>query len=331
MSDLVEIDINTLKSLCISKLESLGYDYDECVVITNVLMYGQLRGNSQNLIKFAANYIPTKQSSKGIVFVHETAVSARIDGTQGFGILVMNKAVDCAVQKAKTSGFGIVTTNNTSSTTAALGYYSRSIARQGMVGIVMAQSFELVAPFGCKESVFGTNPIAIGIPLPEGKSVSLDMATSSISLFDIISAKNKGESIAEGKAIDSNGEKTVDPVEALKGAILPFGGVKGSHLGFMVELLAGALAGGAIHNKKESENWGNFVLVFDPSLFGERQEALERFKEACDRLKVAEKLDNVDQVYLPGERGDLMESQYLSKGVIKIERYVLDALETTER
>lgn len=44
---------------------------------------------------------------------------------------------------------------------------------------------------------------------------------------------------------------------------------KGSNLALMVELLAGPLVGAAVADKLEERNWGNLVLVIDPSLLGE--------------------------------------------------------------
>jgi len=56
----------------------------------------------------------------------------------------------------------------------------------------------------------------------------------------LILAKDKGESIPEGIAIDSEGKPTTDPAEAIKGAMFPFDrSYKGSGLGMVVEIMAG--------------------------------------------------------------------------------------------
>jgi delta1-piperideine-2-carboxylate reductase len=58
-------------------------------------------------------------------------------------------------------------------------------------------------------------------------------------------AARKGERLAPGMGVDSLGQPTTDPKAVLEGgALLPFGGHKGSALSMMVELLAAALTGG---------------------------------------------------------------------------------------
>ena len=75
--------------------------------------------------------------------------------------------------------------------TGALGYYAEAIAKQGLIGLVLAQSPEFVAPHGSKQAIFGTNPIAIGIPAEQGPVV-MDMATAAYAWFGLLEAKTAG-------------------------------------------------------------------------------------------------------------------------------------------
>jgi len=87
--------------------------------------------------------------------------------------------------------------------------------------------------------LFGTNPLAFGFPTNE-EPIIFDMATSPMTWTGLILAKDKGESIPEGIAIDSEGKPTTDPAEAIKGAMFPFDrSYKGSGLGMVVEIMAG--------------------------------------------------------------------------------------------
>lgn len=52
-----------------------------------------------------------------------------------------------------------------------------------------------------------------------------------------------GKSLPEGWAVDRDGKPTTDPTAALQGALLPFGGHKGSAISTMIELLAGVMIG----------------------------------------------------------------------------------------
>ena len=55
--------------------------------------------------------------------------------------------------------------------------------------------------------------------------------------------RRAGQPLPEGWAIDADGQPTTDPAAALAGAMLPFGGHKGSAIGTMIELLAGVMIG----------------------------------------------------------------------------------------
>lgn len=95
-------------------------------------------------------------------------------------------------------------------------------------------------------------------------------------------------------------------------------GHKGSHLALMVELLAGALPGAAMTDKNNANNWGSLIIAIDPSILGPIEGFQERAAEMCNRVKNAKKLPGQEdhEMYLPGERGDLLEAENLSNGYI---------------
>ena len=110
-----------------------------------------------------------------------------------------------------------------------------------------------------------------------------DFATSATARGEIELHRRAGKSLAPGLALDRNGRPTMNPAEALQGAMLTFGGHKGSALSTMVELLAGPLIDDMI--SKESKAFdgglgatpchGELILIFDPSMF--LGEALEKY------------------------------------------------------
>lgn len=52
-----------------------------------------------------------------------------------------------------------------------------AVARKGLIGVAMSQSPEYVAPHGTTEAIFGTNPIAVGVPTSEDPLV-MDLSTA---------------------------------------------------------------------------------------------------------------------------------------------------------
>ena len=152
-----------------------------------------------------------------------------IDGNKNMGMIAMKLATEMAIAKAHEHGFGIVGTHNTYSSTGALGYYAAAIAKQGLIGFAFAGSPPTVAPHGSYEALYGTNPLAIGMPA-DPEPVVLDMATAAMAYYGLIEAKTAGKSIPEGLAYDKDGNPTIDPSAAMDGAIKSFGEYKGSGL-----------------------------------------------------------------------------------------------------
>lgn len=71
------------------------------------------------------------------VVVKETPVSGLVDGRGTYSMLVVNKLVEMALEKARKAGVGIVGNFNTAESCGALGYYANRIANQGYIGKIM--------------------------------------------------------------------------------------------------------------------------------------------------------------------------------------------------
>src|SRR3989339_1272311 len=109
----------------------------------------------------------------------ETKVSALINGNKNMGMIAMNFAMEKALKKAKKYGFALVGINNTNTSTGAIGFYASEIAKKGYLGMIFAGSPETVCTQGSYEAIFGTNPLAIGVPT-SGDPIVLDMATAAM-------------------------------------------------------------------------------------------------------------------------------------------------------
>lgn len=325
MSETTTTSVQELTAICIKAVATLGYDPDEAATLVDCMLAAQLRDNNQGIIKITTGALNKNPEETQPRVVHETPVSARIDGGKSLAMSVLAQAIKIAASKAQQSGIGLITTSNTPNSTGYLGWYVKQLARQDLIGIVLAQSPEFVAPYGARQAIFGTNPIAISVPCPEGREpVTLDMATSAYALFGLLEAKTAGREIPDNVAYDPEGNPTCDPSQALAGAIRVFDrSHKSSGLALMVELLAGALSGCAIEDKKASGSWGNFVLAIDPKIIWADDEGLQEFKNrvatVCERVKNAERIDGVDEIYLPGERGDRTARERTSSDQIEVE------------
>jgi len=247
-----------------SALQNIGYPSDQVEIITDTLMYAELRGNNQGIIKLITGALsPTGDpSSNGVKQVFSSPVSAKLDGGQQCGMVVLSNGVDLAIEKAKISGISIIGCSNYASATGALGVWARKIADQGLIGIVMSQCSEMVAPYGCTDAIFGTNPIAVG--LPTSPRIVFDMATSATAYYGLKTLEKQGKLIERDDiAYDKSGNPTLNPTAALVGgAIRVFDrSYKGSHIALLIELLAGALTGAAMDDKRKADNWAVLSLL----------------------------------------------------------------------
>jgi cystathionine beta-lyase len=315
----VSVSVRELTETCRRAIKTYGYDDAETQVLLDVMMYAQLRGNNQGIIKVTTKGIARDPSCVPVTTEHETMLSANLNGGKNAGMVVLHRAMQIAAEKAETHGFGICGTNNTSTSTGALGYYAETLAKRGLIALVFAVSPEFVAPNGAIEPIFGTNPIGVGIPTADGPVV-LDMATSAYSFFGLLEARTAGKKIPHGVAIDGKGNITEDPNAAIDGgAIKTFdGGYKSSNLALIVELLAGPLVGAAVQDKMSEKNWGNLVLAIDPKLLGQG-EFERRAAIVTARVKGAKKAPGVNEILLPGERGDAFAARVAADGVIDVE------------
>ncbi|MFH5776650.1 Ldh family oxidoreductase [Paracoccus sp. NGMCC 1.201697] len=114
---------------------------------------------------------------------------------------------------------------------------------QGLAALAMCPSYATVAPAGGSRPLLGTNPLAFGWPRPGKPPYVFDFATSVAARGEIELHRRSGSPLPEGWAIDGDGAPTTDPASALQGAMLTFGGHKGSAISTMIELLAGAMIG----------------------------------------------------------------------------------------
>ncbi|MBF6029503.1 Ldh family oxidoreductase [Pseudomonas sp. P115] len=244
-------------------------------------------------------YVSTLNSGwvngKAVPIVDDVASGfVRVDAANGFAQPALAAARALLVSKARSAGIALLAIHN-SHHFAALWPDVEPFADEGLVALSVVNSMTCVVPHGADRPLFGTNPIAFAAPRADGAPIVFDLATSAIAHGDVQIAARKGERLPPGMGVDSLGQPTQDPKAVLEGgALLPFGGHKGSALSMMVELLAAALTGG---NFSFEFNWsdhpgartpwtGQLVILIDPSKtagqnFAERSQELVRQMHAA--------------------------------------------------
>jgi len=315
----MKVSIDLLTDVTKRAISAQGYTDEDTEVIAKIILYAHLRGNNQNVIKLTGAGMPADPNAGEITIVKDTKLSALINGEWNQGMVVMTQATELVINKAQEHGFGIVGTHKTKSSTGAIGYYAREIADAGLIGFVFSGSSEFMAMYGSYEPFFGTNPLAIGIPTSD-KPIVFDMATAAIAYYGILGAKTAGESIPEGVAYDSDGNITTDPAQALSGAIKTFGGYKGAALALIVEVLTRPLVGTSRNDDGTKNDWGDLLFAIDPELLVDDVESFRAsVSDLITRLKTKKTLPDVDEILVPGERGDKFYETVMSAGEIEID------------
>lgn len=253
-------------------------------------------------------YVSTLASGwvNGCAIPQVTDVAAgfvRVDAGGGFAQPALAAARAMLVEKARSAGIAVLAIHN-SHHFAALWPDVEPFADEGLVALSVVNSMTCVVPHGARKPLFGTNPIAFAAPCAGHDPIVFDMATSAMAHGDVQIAARAGQQLPEGMGVDADGQPTTDPKAILEGgALLPFGGHKGSALSMMVELLAAALTGGhfswefdwASHPGAKTPWTGQLIIVIDPSK-AEGDRFAQRSRELVEQMQA------VGLSRMPGER-----------------------------
>jgi L-2-hydroxycarboxylate dehydrogenase (NAD+) len=255
--------------------------------------------------------------------VQEKPAMALIDGDNGFGHLVMKKATELAIEKARTCGVAWVG-SRLSNHAGPASLYARMPLAHDMIGVYFAVgNANHLPPWGGLDMLLSTNPVAVAIPAGEEPPVVLDMA-STVAAYGKVKAKaQRGEQMPIGWMIDRLGQPLTDPKRADEGFLMPIGGYKGYGLALVIGMLAGTLNGAAMgkdvidFNKdfRTKTNTGQAILVIDPAAFGDVAGFKARVDTVIREMRASERMPGVDRVWLPGEQSHLKRQQSEREGI----------------
>jgi LDH2 family malate/lactate/ureidoglycolate dehydrogenase len=247
--------------------------------------------------------------------------AALVDGGNGLGPVVGARAVDAAVSLAVEHGTGVVGVRNSNHFGPAAYYVEKAVAR-GCIGIAISNAPPNMAPFGGKHRFLGTNPVAVGIPAGGEPPLIFDASTSVVARGKIIVAAHAGQPIPEGWAIDPEGRPTTDAQQALAGAMLPFGGAKGSALSFIIDIFCGVLTGAAfavhlntLEDLSTVQHVGHMFAAVRTDLFVSDDEFRRRMDAILRLLKASPPAPGTGRVLAPGELELAHEAANRERGI----------------
>jgi delta1-piperideine-2-carboxylate reductase len=290
MENTVNLTLAELSELSIRVLTANGMAADHAQAIAEVIVAGQRDECQSHGIYRLIVCVNTLRNGKVVRnakpdLIDVSPALVRVDARFGYSQLAFQIGSKVLVQKARQVGIAALAINNCFHF-SALWPEVEYLAGEGLAALAMTPSHSWVAPAGGTKPLFGTNPIAFAWPRPGRFPYVFDFATSAIARGDIELHRRAGKTIPLDWAVDANGQPTDDPAAAMRGAMMTFGGYKGSALSAMVELLAGPLIGDLTSAESMAFDQGvgatpchgELILAFNPSMFssGNQDDDLQR-------------------------------------------------------
>jgi delta1-piperideine-2-carboxylate reductase len=241
----------------------------------------------------------------------------RGDGRNGFSLPLLEAARAPLMAKAKTNGIAVLTVRNAHHFSAVWPDIE-PFAREGFVALAMVNSMASVVPHGGHRKLYGTNPMGFAAPRARGEPLVFDQASSGWSNGDVQIARREGRMLPEGIGVDRDGKPTTDPEAVLEGgALLPFGGHKGSSIAMLMEIMGAALAGGDYsfeidwsgHPGAATPHGGQTYILIDPS-----RGQVRTFTERMETLITA--IHDAGQDRLPGDRRYANRRESMLHGIV---------------
>jgi LDH2 family malate/lactate/ureidoglycolate dehydrogenase len=305
-----------------------GLPEDDAATVASCLVRADLRGVDTHGLQYLPHYLDRVR--RGLInpkpelkVERVTPMIGGLDGQNAFGFVVATKAMAEAIAMAREFGVGIVTCRRSTHFGMAANYMLQALDA-GMLGMVFTNASPGMPPWGGRDPIIGTSPIAFGAPADQETPFDLDMSPAAAARGKVRRASRRGETIPLGFALDKDGRATTDPNAALDGGVMqPIGGPKGSGLSMMMDVLCGVITGaacaGEVGNQFKDydrpQDVGHFLLAMKPDLFVSKDEYLARMDKLARNVHGCRRAEGFDEILMPGERERRLEAEYRRVGV----------------
>ena len=321
-STTVSLPITELRDLCIAAITAAGGSTALAQSLAEATVAAERRGKTAVGTAHLFDYLDGLEAGRingqaRPKVTNRLPAAHHVDADRGTAQLAFDAVVDDFASSAANLGISVLNISN-AFTAGELGYYTTRLAERGLVAFTGANSPALMSLFGAPGSATGTNPFSFAVPHVGGPRM-FDQATSATAWVNVRDAADRSETIPDGWALAPDGAATNNAEAALAGSLLPFGGVKGSNVALMIELLA-VHGGGrfsvdapAFDSGQENPGTGLFVIAIAADAFD--PDYSKRVAEHLDRLHSQFGVDfgrkrSLDVVELPRE----LHSALLSRG-----------------
>ncbi len=322
------VSFDRLQQFIASAFVQLGLPSDDARTLGVLMAEADLQGSDGHGVIRLAPYARRIRAGgvnvrPNITVVQERAGMALLNGDNGMGHLVMKRAAEMAVEKARVTGIAWIG-SQFSNHAGPASLYARMALPHNMIGLYFAVgNANHLPPWGGLDMLLSTNPIAVAIPAASEGPIVLDMATTVAAYGKVKAKAQRNEMMPEGWMMDRLGMPLLDPKRAEEGFLLPIGGYKGYGLALIVGLLAGTLNGAAMgkdvidfnHDDTSVTNTGQAICMIDLSAFGDVDAFKQRVDTLARDLRQSERIEGVERIWLPGEQSERRRVNYRRDGI----------------
>ena len=326
------VTFDRLKMFIHEALKRLGLPDRDAMTVAGLMAEADLQGSDGHGVSRLPQYARRIRAGgfnvrPDIRVVREQVSTALLNGDNGMGHLVMKRAAEIAIEKARTTGIAWVS-SQFSNHAGPASLYARMPLAHDMIGLYFAVgNANHLPPWGGLDMLLSTNPIAAAIPAGDEAPIVLDMATTVAAYGKVKTKALRGETMPEGWMVDREGKPLTDPKRADEGMLLPLGGLeagyKGYSLAMIFGLLAGTLGGAAMgrevidfnHDDSSVTNTGQAIAAIDVAAFGDVGDFKARVDTLVRDLRSSERMPGVDRIFVPGERSQQTRATRMREGI----------------
>ncbi len=307
--------------------QSAGASAEEARIVADSLVKANLAGHDSHGVMRIPEYVESME--KGLVTLGATMKVALesdsfavVDGGWGFGQIMGRQAIDVAITKAGQTGVGTVFARNCCHI-GRVGEYPEIAAARGMATVMFVNTHgggKLVAPWGGIDRRLSANPIAVGVPRPNGEPLIVDISTCAIAEGKLRNMMTAGTAVPAGAIVNAKGEPSTDAHDFYgppPGALLAFGGHKGFALGLAADILAGALSGAGC-SRPDADRVGNsfMAVVIDVNRVRGADGFGEEVRNLIDYVKSSRTAPGVAEILVPGEPERREREKRMRDGIV---------------
>jgi L-2-hydroxycarboxylate dehydrogenase (NAD+) len=174
-------------------MERLGLPAEDALTVAQLMTQAEVQGSDGHgvirLVPYARRIRAGGVNVRPhIRIVKEKPAMALLEGDNGMGHLVMKKATQIAIAKARHCGVAWVGAR-ASNHAGPASLYARMALEHDMVGMYFAVgNANHLPPWGGLDMLLSTNPIAVAVPAGDEPPVVLDMATT-VAAYGKVKAK----------------------------------------------------------------------------------------------------------------------------------------------